>query len=317
MLAMAVHNTYDRGMKRVLIVGCGYVGFPLGAQLALQGNEVFGVRRTIADVGKFREVGIQPIIADITNPEDLARLPGPFDWVINLVSSSHGGVEEYRQAYLQGTRNLVDWLQASPPKKFLYTSSTGVYGQTDGSQVKEGSPTQPLTETGQVLLATEQVLLNAFRQHQFPAVILRVAGIYGPGRGHLFKLFLKNEARIEGKGDRFLNMIHLDDLVQVIIAALNRGQPGEVYNAVDDEPVTELHFFHWLAETFCRPLPPHGPPPEPEERKRGRFNRRIMNRKLKMELGYEFQHATFRQGYNEEIHRLDEAGELDQYQPLG
>ncbi|MBI3191993.1 MAG: hypothetical protein HYZ36_04950, partial [Pedosphaera parvula] len=165
---------------------------------------------------------------------------------------------------------------------------------------------------GQVLLETEQVLLEAFRTRQFPAVILRVAGIYGPGRGHLFKQFLNREARIEGRGDRFLNMIHLDDLVQVIIAALKRGHAGEIYNVVDDEPVTELHFFHWLAETFCQPLPPHGPPADPADHKRGLAHRRILNRKVKMELGCQLKHSTFRQGYTDEIYRLDQAGELDQ-----
>ena len=292
-------------MNRVLIVGCGYVGFPLGAELASQGHEVFGVRRAVPDPEPYEAAGIQPLAADITKPEDLARLPGPFDWVVNLVSSSHGGVEEYRQVYLQGTRNLVNWLKAAPPQKFVYTSSTGVYGQTDGSLVKEDAPTFPITETSQVLIETERALLEAFRQHKFPAAILRVAGIYGPERGHLFQQYLRKEARIEGKGERFLNMIHLDDLVHVIIAALKRGHPGEVYNAVDDEPVTELHFFHWLSETLCQRLPPHGPPADAAERKRGQTHRRILNRKLKMELGYQFKHPTFRQGYTAEIHRLE------------
>ena len=79
-------------------------------------------------------------------------------------------------------------------------------------------------------------------------MILRVAGIYGPDRGHWFKQFLKNEARIEGDGSRFLNMIHRDDVIGCIIAALKSGRPGEIYNAVDDEPVSQMNFFQWLAE---------------------------------------------------------------------
>ena len=87
-------------------------------------------------------------------------------------------------------------------------------------------------------------------------MILRVAGIYGPGRGHWFKQFLRGEARIEGDGSRWLNMIHRDDVVGVIIAALERGKPGEIYNAADNEPVTQLKFFEWLAAELKRPLPP-------------------------------------------------------------
>src|SRR6185436_17901482 len=107
---------------RALIVGCGYVGLPLGAELARQGHEVSGVRRTSAPETELKAVGIQPLVADITKPDDLAKLPGPFDWVVNCVSSSKGGVEEYREVYFNGTRNLIDWLSSMQPKKLVYTS---------------------------------------------------------------------------------------------------------------------------------------------------------------------------------------------------
>jgi nucleoside-diphosphate-sugar epimerase len=302
---------------RVLIVGCGYVGMSLGEELARQGHEVFGLRRGVggeAEVlaeGVIRSVGIQPVLGDITQPGDLAKLPGPFDWVVNCVSSTKGGVEEYKQVYLQGTRNLVEWLAAAPPKKFVYTSSTSVYGQTDGSPVKETSPAQPASETGKVLVETEQVLLEAAQQRKFPAVILRVAGIYGPGRGHLFQQYLKNEAKIGGKGERIINMIHRDDLVKIVIAALKNGRPGEIYNAVDDEPVTQVHFFQWLAEALGKWMPPFATAEEEAGRKRGLTNKKVQNRRLKMELGYQFQHPTFRQGYTAEILKLERAGQLN------
>src|SRR6266446_3152588 len=163
---------------RVLIVGCGYVGLPLGAELAKQGHEVFGARRTAAAGAEMKAAGITPLLADISRPEDLARLPGPFDWVADTVSSTPGGVEEYRQVYLEGSRNLIEWLSSAPPKKFVYTSSTSVYGQTDGSLVRENSVTEPASETSKLLVETEKVLLTAAQQRKFPAVILRVAGIY-------------------------------------------------------------------------------------------------------------------------------------------
>src|SRR6266511_348334 len=140
---------------RVLIAGCGYVGVPLGAELARQGHEVFGVRRSAEAAAELTAAGIRLCVADITKPEDLAKLPGPFDWIVDCVSSSKGGVEEYRQVYLQGSHNLIEWLSTSPPKKFVYTSSTSVYGQRDGSLVKETSPTAPASETSKVLIETE------------------------------------------------------------------------------------------------------------------------------------------------------------------
>lgn len=296
---------------RVLIIGCGYVGLPLGAALVGRGHEVFGVRRAAASAEPLKAAGIQPLVADITRREQLDTLPQGWDWVINLVSSSKGGAPEYRQAYLEGTRHLLDWLKPTPPRKFLYTSSTGVYGQTDGSQVKETSPTEPTAETSRILVQTEQVLLHADQEWKFPAVILRVAGIYGPDRGYYFKQFLNNEVRIAGRGERILNMIHLDDLVEIIISALSYGRPGEVYNAVDDEPVAEVHFYRWLSETLGKWMPPFAPEEEGELRKRGATSKKVLNRKLKMELGYRFKYPTFRQGYTAEIQRLERAGLLN------
>ncbi len=296
---------------RVLIVGCGYVGLPLGAELVRLGHEVFGLRRSVSAENELKAAGIHPLFGDVTKPETLVKLPREFDWVVNCVASRGGGAEDYRRVYLEGTRNLIERLSTSPPQKFVYTSSTSVYGQTDGSQVKESSPTEPLAETAKVLLETEKVLLDAAAQNKFPAVILRVAGIYGPERGHGFKQFLKNEARIEGDGSRFLNMIHRDDLIGCIIAVLKNGRAGEVYNTVDDEPVSQVNFFQWLAEELGKSPPPSVPENPDESRKRGVTNKRVSNRKLKMELGCQFKYPNFRKGYTAEILRLERADRLE------
>jgi nucleoside-diphosphate-sugar epimerase len=294
---------------RVLIVGCGYVGLPLGAELVRQGHEVFGLRRSALVTGELKSAGIQPLIGDVTKPETLAKLPRQFDWVVNCVAAG-GGSENYRQIYLQGARNLIDWLASSPPKKFIYTSSTSVYGQDDGSVVTESSPAEPVAETSRILVVTEKVLLGAAAQMKFPAMILRVAGVYGPGRGHWFKQFLKNEAHIEDDGSRFLNMIHRDDVVGCIIAALKNGRAGEIYNAADDEPVRQNDFFRWLAAALGKPLPPSVSEDAGIVRKRGATNKRVSNQKLKMELGHQFKHPNFRSGYGAEISRLKATGEI-------
>ncbi len=297
---------------RVLIVGCGYVGLPLGAELVRLGHEVHGLRRQAAAVDELKAAGIIPHLGDVTRAEDLARLPGPFDWVVNTVASGHGGEDEYRSVYYEGTRNLIDWLAGTPLQKFVYTSSTGVYGQTDGSLVKEDAPTVPGTPTGEWLVKTEGLLLDAARARKSPAVILRVAGIYGPGRGHYFHQYLRNEARIPGKGERLMNMIHRDDVVGSIVAALRSGRAGEIYNAVDDEPVAQVHFFRWLSETLGKWMPPFVPEEAGEVvRKRGLTHKKVSNRRLRMELGVQLKYPNFRKGYTAEITRLDRAGELN------
>lgn len=296
---------------RVLIIGCGYVGIPLGQELVRLGHEVFGARRSADALEILKAAGIHPLVVDICKREELETLPRDFDWVINTVSSNKGGATEYQDVYFNGTRNLIEFFASNPPKQFVYTSSTSVYGQTDGSLVKESSPAEPMGETSQILVQTENLLLDAARQKKIPAITLRVAGIYGPDRGHLFLQYLRNEARISGKGERLINMIHRDDVVGAIIAALKSGRPGEIYNAVDDEPVAQIHFFRWLSETLGKNMPPFATEAEDAARKRGLTQKKVSNRKLKMELGYQFKYPTFRQGYTAEITRLDREGKLN------
>jgi len=281
---------------RTLIVGCGYVGTVLGTELVRFGHTVHGLRRTAGSNSDLQTAGIIPLLGDVTKRDDLAKMPANYDWVINCVSSSGGGADDYQAVYLQGTRNVLEWLSPTPPKKFVYTSSTSVYAQTDGSLVTETSPTEPASETARVLLETENLLLKATLAN-FPAVILRVAGIYGPGRGYWFKRFFQGEAKIEGNGERFLNMVHRDDVAGAIIAALKNGRPGEIYNVVDDEPVTQIEQYRWLAATSGRDIPPFAELELQANRKRGWTNKRISNRKLKSELAYQFKYPTFRQGF--------------------
>jgi len=289
---------------RALVVGCGYVGYRLAVSLAGLGHEVFGVRRSAFE----GEGGVQALVCDITKAEDVKKLPLPFDWVVNTVSSTKGGAEDYRRVYGEGTKHLLEALAEARPKKYVHVGSTSVYAQNDGSVVKETSPAEPLAETSRILAGVERELLDAVKRNKFPAVLLRVAGIYGPERGHLFHQYLRDEAVMDGQGERLINMVHRDDVVGAIIAALKSGRPGEIYNVVDDEPVAQIHFYRWLSETLGKNMPPFGA--APGERKRGVTSKRISNRKLKMELGYQFRYPTFRQGYTAEIQRLQDAGKL-------
>ncbi|HTB85979.1 MAG TPA: SDR family oxidoreductase [Candidatus Sulfotelmatobacter sp.] len=285
---------------RALVVGCGYVGLPLAVELKRRGHEVFGMRRSNPEA--LQAVGIKPLLADISQLMSFNVLPRDFDWVVNCAASGGGGADDYRRIYVEGNRNLVSWLAGSLVKKFVYTSSTSVYAQNDGSVVNEESPTEPEAETARVLVETEKLLLSAAHKG-FPAVVLRVAGIYGPERGHAFKQFLRGEAVIENDGARFLNMIHRDDVVGCIIAALEHGRPGEAYNAIDCEPVSQLKFFEWLAAELKKPLPPKIAADEKTWRKRGVTNKRISNAKLLAELKYRFLFPAFREGYAAEIAR--------------
>jgi nucleoside-diphosphate-sugar epimerase len=288
---------------RALIVGCGYVGLALGAELVRRGHAVFGVRRNPVTGSEQKSAGIQPLFADITNPTSLAKLPRDFDWVVNCAGSGGGGVEDYRQLYLQGTRNLIEWFAHAPPQRFVYTSSTSVYGQDDGSLVNESAPTAPQTETGRVLVETEQTLLDAAHATGFPAIVLRLAGIYGPGRGFYLREFLRGQARMEGAGERFVNMIHRDDVASAILAALEHGRAGQAYNVCDDEPAALVTVYRWLAEKLKLPLPPSTPEDPYSLRRRGATNKRVSNHRLHTELSYTLNFPTFREGFAAELVR--------------
>jgi nucleoside-diphosphate-sugar epimerase len=303
------HLLQFNSVMRVLIVGCGYVGLALGVKLKAEGHEVFGLRRSPESETALRTAGIHPLCGDITQPHSLSALQHPFDWVVHCASAGGGGLEAYRRVYLEGTRNLLARLAATPGSssaghtqrtstapRLIYTSSTGVYGQDDGSWVTERSATEPATDTSKVLVEAEEVLLDACRDAGFPAIILRLAGIYGPGRGYWFNQFLNQQARMDGDGSRFLNMIHREDVAGAIMAALERGRPGEVYNVVDDEPVAQRDLFRWLADTLHQPMPPSASR-DASLRKRGATNKRVSNRKLRECLGYRMRFPTFRDGF--------------------
>lgn len=284
---------------RVLIVGCGYVGMPLGERLVCAGHAVTGMRRSRAGDAEMQARGIAALHADITRPDDLAAIRPEFDVVINVASSARGGAEEYNAVYLQGTRNLLHWLRLNPPARYIYTSSTSVYGQNDGSVVTEESLAEPDSETSRILRETEKLLAC---QSEISAIVLRTSGIYGPGRGHLFKQFLKGEAQLRDDGAAYINMVHVDDVAGAIETCLTAGPERAIYNLTDDEPVTQLEFFQWLAARLNRPMPPSAP--ADPNRKRGLTNKRLSNARFKAATSYQFKYPTFREGYAAEMARL-------------
>jgi nucleoside-diphosphate-sugar epimerase len=283
---------------RVLVIGPGYVGSHLALEFKRTGHEVTAVGRTAATKSDLITAGIQAVNADITDLASLNKISPEWDWVVNCVSGSRGTMEKYRAVYLEGTRNVLDWLSKSPPRRFIYTGSTAVYGQTDGSVVTEASSTIPDSETAKVLIETENTLLAAVRERKFSAMILRISGIYGPGRGYWLKQFQNGEARLEGRGERILNMVHRDDVAGAIIAALERGRPGEVYNVTDDEPVSQMDLFKWLSQKLGKPLPALAEIDSRATGKRATTSKRVSNARLKIELAYRLKYPTFREGFS-------------------
>lgn len=296
---------------RALIIGCGYVGTALASKLLARGVETHAVRRFHGEEAAPALAALHWHTADITRPEELPPLREDWDVVINAVSSSRGGLEVYRRVFLEGTRYLLELFSSRPPGLYVQLSSTSVYGQTDGGWVTEDSPTTPASETARILVAAEQQSLQAAATG-WPVVILRLAGIYGPGRCYWLQQFLHGQAKILGAGDRYLNMIHRDDVVSAILAVLDQkaAAVGRVFNVVDDYPVTQRELFGWLAEALQRPLPPAVSEEALPPRKRGLTHKCVSNARLKNELAWRPHYSTYREGFTEEIRRLQAVGEL-------
>jgi nucleoside-diphosphate-sugar epimerase len=205
-----------------------------------------------------------------------------FDAVIHCASSRGGDAETYRRIYLDGARNL---LESFPASKLLFTSSTSVYAQRDGSWVTEESETKPLRETSRILLEAERAVLN------HGGMVARLAGIYGPGRSALLSKFLEGTAIIDPENDRFVNQVHRHDIATALFLLLSREvPPAPVYNVVDDQPILQSECYRWLAQRLNRPLPPIGKSEGP--RKRGDSNKRVSNTKLRR-LGWTPRYPTF------------------------
>jgi nucleoside-diphosphate-sugar epimerase len=261
-------------MSPILIIGCGYLGRRLAARCLAAGRRVFATTRSAERAEEFRAAGLEPVLCDVTDPTSLDRLPA-VETVVHCVGLDRSANQSMRTVYVDGLRNVLSRLPA--PGRLLYVSSTSVYGQRGGEEVDETSATDPVEESGRVVLEAEKVLWTARPE----AIILRFAGIYGPERLMRERAIRAGEPLI-GDPDVWLNLIHVDDGVESLLAAERKPLPAPVFNVCDDHPVLRREFYALLAGLLNAPPPRFTPSPtsSPEAP-----NRRIVNRRLRQELG--------------------------------
>jgi len=284
-------------MARVLIAGCGYTGIALGTQLADDGHTVWGLRRR----PELLPATIHPLKADLCNPGSLAPIPPALDFVFYTAAAEHTEDASYQAAYVTGVRNLLDHLSVSGQqlKRLFFTSSTAVYAQTGGTWVDETSETSPQEFSGRRLLESEQLFL----QGPFPATIVRMAGIYGPGRTRLIDQVRRGEAVCLTGEPRYTNRIHRDDCAGVLQHLMSLSSPDALYLGTDHEPADQFEVFRWLAKRLAAP-PPRAEPRAGATGEKSRSNKRCRNARL-LQSGYSFRYATFREGYEAILAEMD------------
>lgn len=244
----------------VVIAGCGDVGSRLGLQLLQAGWQVHGLRRNVAALPS----GLLALPADLAEVVCPAQWPAATpDYLVYCATPDGSAESAYRATYVDGLRHVLGWLQqrGQRPRRLLFVSSTGVYAQQDGEWIDETSPCQPHSYSGRILLEAEALALNS----GIPASVVRLAGIYGPGRRWLLGQ-VRAGYRVAETPPLYGNRIHADDAAGLLACLLQVDARGvaleEVYLGVDDEPAPlfevvawlrgQLGVSHWAAESAVR-----------------------------------------------------------------
>ncbi|WP_026550227.1 SDR family oxidoreductase [Arthrobacter sp. Br18] len=267
----------------VLIAGCGDLGTEAGLRFAARGHRVVGWRRSAERLPR----PIEGVAADLTG-----TLPAvPPDTTVVVIATAAGERTEaaYRAAYVEGTANVLNALERDgvKPSRILFVSSTAVYGDADGGFVTEDTPADPASPTGRMVLEAEQLLLG----RSAAGMVLRLSGIYGPGRTRLIDQLTRGTA-VRPAEPQWTNRIHRDDAAAAIVHLTTAvGQPAPVYLGSDVLPVDLGEVLQFLALELGLPEPPTG------ETVTTRGGDKRCDSALLRSTGFDFTFPTYREGY--------------------
>lgn len=235
-------------MSDKLIIGCGYLGSRVAQQWMGQGNRVFALTRTAARAGQLSRLGVTPLVGDVLVPDSLPALP-QVETVLYAIAPDRKSGAVPREVSIRGLHNMLPRLAGAA--RLIYISSTSVYGQNGGEWVDENSPCEPESENGRICLEAEQILRRAAP----PVNILRLAGLYGPGRLIARVDALRSGVPIGGNPEAWLNLIHVEDAAATVPACERHGKPGETYVVCDDRPIPRREYYELVARLAETPAP--------------------------------------------------------------
>lgn len=281
--------------KTLMIAGCGDVGSRLGQQLSAVGWTVYGLRRTVAQL----PAGIVPVAGDLQLDTCPAAWPSEsLDYLVYCAAATQHDEDGYRAAYVDGLRRVLGWLaqHGQRPKRVLFVSSSGVYGQQQGEWVDETSSADAQGYSGRIMLQAENLALSS----GLPASVVRLTGIYGPGREWLLGQ-VRQGYRVATEPPLYGNRIHADDAAGLLAYLLQADALGvaldDCYIGVDDEPAPlhevvawlreQLGVSHWAAESTVRRA----------------GSKRCSNARAKA-LGWTPRYASYREGYSAILQQL-------------
>ncbi|WP_095158946.1 SDR family oxidoreductase [Pseudomonas sp. Irchel 3E13] len=275
-------------LPSVLIVGCGDVGGRLARQLLASGWAVSGLRR---NTGALPE-GVTGIKADLEQGQCPADWPvvAP-DYLVYSVAASQHDEPGYRSAYVEGLRNVLSWLaeRGQKPRRLLFVSSSSVFAQQDGEWIDETAETAPREYSGRVMLEAERLALES----GVPASVVRLTGIYGPGREWLLSQ-VRQGYRVTEEPPLYGNRIHAEDAAGLLAFLLQADRDGraleDCYIGVDDAPAPLAEVVAWLREYM-------GVTEWSEEQRVRRTGSKRCSNARARALGWTPTFASYREGY--------------------
>jgi nucleoside-diphosphate-sugar epimerase len=264
-----------------LVIGAGYLGLRAARLWRERQFTVYATTRRPERCRELESAGLCPIVCDVMNPPRDAFPVA--DVVLYAVGFDRSAGASMREVYVAGLQRTLEVLPA--PGRVLYVSSTGVYGDSGGDWVDETTLEQPLDDAGKVCLEAEGVLAKFAARHGTETVVLRLAGLYGPGR-LIGAEALRSGRVIAADPEVFLNLIHVTDAARVVIGAAESEAPSRLYLVADGQPVVRREFYQRLAALLHVPAPVFDPTKAPRQRGNRRIRNDRMRRGLKTELLY-------------------------------
>jgi nucleoside-diphosphate-sugar epimerase len=268
--------------ERILIAGCGDLGERVARLLLARGDEVHALRRH--PPGDAR--GIRWLAADLASPQTLAALPEGITRLVFLPAPDARQADVYRAVFLAGLRNVLDVLDAASLQRVLFVSSSAVYGEHGEEWVDETTPPAPLGFNGRILREAERTL----QDYPFDSIVLRLAGLYGPGRLQLIDRLRAGQAGAPRQSSHWANRIHVDDAAAAIVHLLTLRDHQRLYVGADDTPLPLDVLYDGLATLVGAPKPSEGSAPS------GVGSKRLSNARLKAS-GFRFGWPDTLKGY--------------------
>lgn len=268
---------------RLLVLGCGYIGAEVCRQAAAKGWTARGVVHSAASASRLCAEGLDVVALDVLS-DDLDRLGSPWDAIVYALSAGGGGDDAYRAAYAEGPLRVAAWAARQGTKALVFTSSTGVYRQ-DG-EVDETTPAGGDALSDQIVAGERAILSSEVPSRS----VLRLGGLYGPGRHYLLDQLRRGELTIGGRVDYRINYLHRDDAASAVLAACAASAGARVLNVTDGHPVIKADLARWICTQLGVQVPVFDAtaPAGPRARRGSRVqpDRVVRAERIRSELGW-------------------------------